>query len=94
MRRGLMFSVLLVCAAWGAAAATLEAGRNDLEIEVTNTWVNRLVGDAGLSPEQRITRSNLQYERGARTLKAFQGVASEDALQPSGLVGPVRLEFF
>ncbi len=82
-------------APWQAElTGALKAGGNDLEIEVTNTWANRLVGDAGLPPEQRITRSNLQYERGARTLKAFQGVASEDALQPSGLVGPVRLEFF
>jgi len=72
----------------------LKTGRNELEIAVTNPWENRLIGDAGLSPEQRITRSNLQYEKGRRTLKGFQGYASEDALQPSGLMGPVRLEFF
>ena len=55
---------------------------------------DRLVGDAGLPPEQRITKSNMQYEKGKRTLKGFQGFASEDALQPSGLMGPVRVEFF
>ncbi len=71
---------------------SVKAGRNELEIEVTNPWANRLVGDAGLPPEQRITKSNMQYEKGKRTLKAYQGFASEDALQPSGLQGPVRIE--
>ena len=72
----------------------LKAGKNELEIEVTNAWANRLVGDAGLPPEQRVTVSNMQFEKGKRTLKAFQGFASEDALQPSGLVGPVRIELW
>ena len=72
----------------------LKAGANQLEIEVTNLWANRLIGDAGLPPEQRITKSNLQYEKGPRTLKAYQGYASEDPLQPSGLMGPVRLELY
>lgn len=70
----------------------LQPGRNELEIEVTNTWMNRLIGDAGLPPEKRITQSNLSLEAGKRTLKAFQGYASEDPLMPSGLLGPVRLE--
>ena len=72
----------------------LKPGKNELEIEVTNAWANRLVGDAALPPEQRITKSNMQYEKGKRTLKAYQGFASEDALQPSGLQGPVCIEFF
>jgi hypothetical protein len=72
----------------------LKPGKNELEIEVTNAWANRLVGDAGLPPEQRITRSNMAFEKGKRTLKAFQGFASGDALQPSGLQGPVCIEFF
>ncbi len=71
----------------------LKPGKNELRIAVTNPWANRLVGDAGLPPEQRITKSNMQYENGKRTLKAFQGFASEDALQPSGLQGPVRVMF-
>jgi hypothetical protein len=82
-------------APWQAElTGALKAGKNELEIEVTNPWANRLVGDARLPPEQRITKSNMQYEKGKRTLKAFQGFASEDALQPSGLMGPVRLELF
>ncbi len=72
----------------------LKSGRNVLEIEVTNAWANRLIGDAALPLEQRITKSNLQYEKGKRTLKNFQGFASSDALQPSGLMGPVMLDFY
>ncbi len=72
----------------------LKAGRNELRIAVTNPWANRLVGDAALSPEKRITKSNMAFEKGKRTLKAYQGFASEDALQPSGLQGPVTLELF
>ena len=55
---------------------------------------DRLVGDAGLPPEQRITKSNMSFEKGKRTLKAYQGFASEDALQPSGLQGPVKVLFY
>ena len=82
-------------APWQAElTGALKAGKNELEIEVTNAWANRLVGDAGLPPGQRITKSNMQYEKGKRTIKAFQGFASEDALQPSGLQGPVRIELW
>jgi len=72
----------------------LKAGQNELEIEVTNPWANRMVGDAALPSEQRITKSNMQYEKGKRTLKNFQGFSSTDMLQPSGLMGPVRMIFF
>jgi hypothetical protein len=74
-------------------AGLLRVGANTLEIEVTNTWSNRLIGDAALPPEQRITRSNLALEKGPRTLKPYQGYASDDPLQPSGLRGAVRLVF-
>jgi len=72
----------------------LKSGKNELEIEVTNTWANRLIGDAALPPERRITRSNIKKKKGKRTLKNFQGFASSDELQPSGLMGPVMLKFF
>ncbi len=72
----------------------LKTGKNELEIAVTNPWANRLVGDAALPLEQRITKSNMAFEKGKRTLKAYQGFASEDALQPSGLQGPLRVEFY
>ncbi len=70
----------------------VKAGHNELEVEIVNTWVNRLIGDAGLPKEERITKSNLALQKGPRTLKAYQGFASEDALMRSGLLGPVRLE--
>ncbi|MPZ20388.1 MAG: hypothetical protein GEV06_21100 [Luteitalea sp.] len=62
---------------------SLRPGENELIVEVTNTWQNRLVGDAALPPAQRVTRTN---------------VVTSDAtpwseLQPmrSGLFGPVTL---
>jgi hypothetical protein len=73
-------------------AGAIKPGRNDLEIDVVNTWVNRLIGDAGLPTDKRITKSNLALQQGPRTLKAYQGFASEDPLMRSGLLGPVRLE--
>ena len=36
----------------------VRAGKNDLEIEVTNLWVNRLIGDADLPDDQRLTKTN------------------------------------
>ena len=73
-------------------AGAARPGRNDLEITVVNTWVNRLIGDAGLPKENRLTRSNVALQQGPRTLKPYQGFASEDPLMRSGLLGPVRLE--
>jgi hypothetical protein len=68
-------------------------GRNRLEIGVVNTWVNRLIGDAALPKQKRVTQSNVALESGPRTLKPYQGFASEDPLMRSGLLGPVRLEW-
>jgi len=70
-----------------------EAGRNELEIDVTNLWVNRLIGDAGLAPERRITRSNVRlFDAGAK-IRSFQGFTAGTPLEPSGLIGPVRVQF-
>lgn len=73
-------------------AGPARPGRNRLEIDVVNTWVNRLIGDAALPKEKRVTRTNVALQTGPRTLRPFQGFASEDPLMPSGLLGPVRLE--
>ena len=69
-------------------------GENVLEIAVTNLWVNRLIGDAALPQEQRRTKTN------ARRLPTDQhrhvhlrGYLASDPLVPSGLLGPVRVEF-
>jgi hypothetical protein len=61
----------------------LRDGPNDLIVEVTNTWHNRLVGDAILPVEKRITRTNVKTSGGQPWVK----------LEPidSGLMGPVQL---
>lgn len=60
------------------ATALLRPGANELKIEVMNLWINRLVGDQALPPEQRLTRTNIRGGEGWE-------------IQPAGLLGPVRL---
>jgi hypothetical protein len=74
-------------------AGALKAGRNELEIDVVSLWMNRLIGDAALPPEKRITKTNVTLEQGKRTVRVYQGFGSEDPLMPAGLLGPVRLKF-
>jgi hypothetical protein len=59
--------------------AAVKPGRNTLEIDLVNTWNNRLVGDAALPAGQR------------RTFLTAQTVGSNAALLPAGLLGPVTL---
>ena len=87
------------CAPWTAAvpAGTLRPGANEIEIEYINNWVNRLIGDCFLSPEERVTASCLKYVKGPRcangkTLNSYSGYCTEDELQRSGLLGPVTIE--
>jgi hypothetical protein len=62
------------------ATAAARAGTNHLEIDITNLWPNRLIGDAALPPEERLTRTNItKFHAGTPLL-------------PSGLLGPVRVE--
>jgi hypothetical protein len=57
----------------------LKPGKNELAIKVTNTWANRLIGDAKLPVEKRLTWMTAPYP-------------PEDAkLLPAGLLGPVSL---
>jgi Glycosyl hydrolases family 2, sugar binding domain. len=60
-------------------SSALKNGKNKLTVEVVNSWYNRLVGDAGLPAEKRQTKV---------THDPFK---QSDVLQPSGLIGPVRL---
>ena len=55
-------------------------GRNELAIEVTNVWNNRLVGDVDKAPQDRITRTNLTEK-----------FKPDSPLLSSGLLGPVSL---
>jgi hypothetical protein len=52
------------------------AGANELEIEVANTWANRLTGDA--QGAGKYTNTNIPWRK-------------EMALLASGLIGPVRV---
>jgi hypothetical protein len=58
----------------------VKSGDNLLEVEVTNLWHNRLVGDAGKEGAGRVTRTNIQnrYRR-------------DMPLISSGLIGPVSV---
>jgi hypothetical protein len=69
-------------------------GNNLLEVDVANVWQNRLIGDAGLPESERRTRTNVVLENGERTRRyRCSSINSIDPLTPSGLIGPVRLEF-
>jgi hypothetical protein len=76
-------------------------GENDLEIEVVNLWPNRLIGDASLPSERRLTKTNVTtYENRlpATFFCAWDKECEERkkngtpaALLSSGLLGPVLL---
>jgi len=70
--------------------AAVTEGTNRLELEVTNTWVNRLVGDAGKPQEQRMTWAG-SVGRGMFGGPSGPGGGSTPQLLPAGLIGPVRL---
>ena len=55
----------------------VRSGNNELKIEITNLWANRLVGDAKLPREKRVTRITQKVP-----------IAGP---HESGLLGPVRL---
>lgn len=56
------------------------AGKNRLEVRITNLWPNRLIGDAALPQEKRFTYAT------------FQPFKATDKLLESGLIGPVTLQ--
>ena len=55
----------------------IRSGKNELKIEITNLWANRLVGDAKLPKEKRVTRVTQKVPIGGP--------------HDSGLFGPVQL---
>lgn len=57
----------------------LQPAGNKLQIEVTNLWPNRLIGDQRLPVSERRTSTNITKFR------------ADSPLLPSGLLGPVRL---
>mgnify|MGYP002852262554 CR=1 FL=1 len=57
----------------------VKEGENSLEVTVYNNWMNRLIGDEKIPEAQRGTWTNIQP------------YGASDALQSSGLLGPVAL---
>lgn len=60
----------------------LKKGDNTLEIEVVNTWRNRLIGDLQLPENERIVKTN------------HGNLKADSPLQPAGLLGPVKIAVF
>ncbi len=59
--------------------SALKPGANNLEIKVTNLWVNRLIGDQQPGVTKKYTYTAMRFYR------------ADSPLLPSGLLGPVRL---
>lgn len=57
----------------------LSRGENELEIQVTNLWVNRLIGDQQPDVKKKITWVSNPFYR------------EDSPLKPSGLIGPVSI---
>jgi hypothetical protein len=64
----------------------IEPGRNTLEIDVTNTWWNRLVGD-----ERYPLADSVHHSGRKRTYASHKAWSGQDTLLPAGLLGPVTL---
>jgi len=61
-------------------------GANVLEIDVTNTWNNRLIGDDGKPDKDRVTTVVPMLRKGQPWLPS-----GDDKLIPAGLLGPVQI---
>lgn len=58
----------------------IKKGENQITIEVTNTWANRLIGDSKLPENKRITKTTAPFRLEGKPLN------------PAGLVGPVVIQ--
>ena len=89
------------CAPWRIdISGALKDGKNELEIEVANRWINRLLGD---SQEPDANVRTVKFENGLlggqefttgrytfTTKSAMRSFNFTEPL-PSGLLGPVRI---
>jgi hypothetical protein len=81
----------------------LRPGQNTLEVQVTNLWPNRMIGDEGLAEDSRRNADGTLKEwpawlnegkaspTGRFTFTSWRLWKKSDALLPSGLLGPVSL---
>ena len=60
-------------------SGALKKGVNTLEIRVTNTWVNRLIGDAQPEVKNKTTFTTMPFYQ------------ANSPLVPAGLLGPVNI---
>lgn len=60
----------------------VKTGENQLELKVTNVWVNRLIGDAQPGVKEKITYTTMPFYQ------------ADGPLLTSGLLGPVKLMSF
>jgi len=68
------------CQPWSVdITSAVKEKNNELEIEVVNTWINRLLADEKLPPEQRVTYVASKAIRAQKPLSA-------------GLLGPVSIK--
>lgn len=82
-------------------SGAVNAGMNQLEIQVANLWANRLNGDSLRSESTRFTRSNLDRIQTDPTSDSSYGKVPKGKTRPvytdipplmkSGLFGPVRI---
>jgi hypothetical protein len=66
----------------------LKTGRNSLEIQVTNMWINRLTGDMNSTDGKKYCQTNIPYILTDRTSTSDE----KFHVQRAGLIGPVFLE--
>jgi len=81
----------------------LRAGSNTLEIDVSNLWVNRLIGDEQLPDDcewegsylkawpEWLVKNRLRPQPSRITFTTWKHWNANDPLLPSGLLGPVTL---
>lgn len=58
----------------------IKKGTNKIEIEITNTWANRLIGDSKLPENKKITKTTAPFRLEGKPLN------------PAGLLGPVVIQ--
>jgi len=63
----------------GDVTGALVEGKNELAIQITNLWANRLIGDQKLPENERHTWTSGEFFK------------ATDPLLPSGLLGPVQI---
>jgi hypothetical protein len=61
-------------------SSAVKKGKNQIEIGLTNTWHNRLIGDHNMPESKRITQTTAPFR------------LEDEPLLPAGLLGPIIIE--